>query len=202
MGEPSGGEPLGGDGVRNLVIGCNPLSGRYDLSVTLCLLLALTGVVERGLLGGLSLEGLPSGVGRLWEELGLDGGGMTSVDVIHGSNSGFKPDIRTFPRLSDAVWLPSMVVGTDSEPAKMDDEAVLVETVVLLVEGKVIEDSTELALAESSLLDAGSKVIPDLDVPGWGSISRETLLASSTAFSLTMSLSLRLRRDSPVGVER
>lgn len=84
----------------------------------------------------------------------------------------------------------------------MDDEAVLVETVVLLVEGKVIEDSTELALAESSLLDAGSKVIPDLDVPGWGSISRETLLASSTAFSLTMSLSLRLRRDSPVGVER
>ena len=48
----------------------------------------------------------------------------------------------------------------------MDDEAVLVETVVLLVEGKVIEDSTELALAESSLLDAGSKVIPDLDVPG------------------------------------
>ena len=55
------------------------------------------------------------------------------------------------------------VVGTDPMvPAKMDDDAVVVV-------GMVIEESTELALAESSLLVAGSNVILgtwEPEVPG------------------------------------
>ena len=55
------------------------------------------------------------------------------------------------------------MVGTDPMvPAKMDDDAVVVV-------GMVIDESTELALAESSLLVAGSNVILgtwEPEVPG------------------------------------
>ena len=51
--------------MKKVVIGWNLGSGLYDLSVIFCLLLALIGVVDLGLLGGPSFDGLPSGVGRL-----------------------------------------------------------------------------------------------------------------------------------------
>ena len=121
------------------------------------------------------MVGLPSGVGRLCDDPGLDEGGSAAVDAIHGSNSELSPVVRTLPKFEDAVLFSPTVVGTEPMvPAKIEELAVSEPAVPVLTVGIVTDESTELALAESSLLDAGSKVILggcEPDGPGWDAMS-------------------------------